>query len=319
MFCSTIIPTVGRPTLTRAVESILNQTLDAKSFEVIVVNDSDQPLAAAPWQTDERVQLINTQQRERSVARNTGAAAANGRFLHFLDDDDWLAPGALSHLYRLAQERPSAWLYGSTQLVDGNGRFLIRLHHQLNGNCFLPAMAGEWIPLQASLIDARVFFELGGFNSLLSGPEDVDLLRRVTLRHDIAGTETLVACVEWRTAGSTTDYDHHPRQSRWAREQILDEPGVFGRLHQSTCLQTDDKAAWYGRIPRLYLTSTVWNGRQRRFLSAASRTLYGLAAAAQAGPHLLSRSFWRSFSRAYASETFARGQTTAQHETSAQP
>jgi glycosyltransferase involved in cell wall biosynthesis len=213
MFCSTIIPTVGRPTLTRAVESVLAQSLLADSFELIVVNDSGQPLPEADWQTDERVRVIHTQRRERSVARNTGAAAANGRFLHFLDDDDWLAPGALSHLYQLAQERPSAWLYGSTQLVDRNGRSLIQLHHRLNGNIFLPTLAGEWIPLQASLIDSRVFFNEGGFNPLLSGPEDIDLLRRIALRHDIAGTEAIVAYMEWGSAGSTTDYDRHPTQS----------------------------------------------------------------------------------------------------------
>lgn len=312
MFCSTIIPTIGRPSLTRAVTSLLDQQFPEAEFEVIVVNDSLEPLSPVSWQKDKRVQIIETSGHERSVARNTGAAIANGRFLHFLDDDDWLAPDALHHLHKLAQERPSAWLYGSTQLVDRNGRPLIQLHHRLNGNIFLPAMAGEWIPLQASLIDSTVFFDEGGFNPLLSGPEDIDLLRRIALRHDVSGTEAIVAHMEWGSAGSTTDYDRHPQQSRWAREAILDEAGVFGRLHQSTCLQTDDKAAWYGRILRLYLTSVVWNWRQRRFWTASSRTLYGLDATIKAAPHLFSAAFWRSFGSAYASETFARGQQAAE-------
>jgi glycosyltransferase involved in cell wall biosynthesis len=312
MFCSTIIPTVGRPTLTRAVESVLQQPQPAGGFEVIVVNDSGQPLAITDWQADERVRVIHTQRRERSVARNTGAAAAYGRFLHFLDDDDWLVPDALVHLHQLAQERPSAWLYGSTQLVDRNGRALIQLHHRLNGNIFLPTLAGEWIPLQASLIDSQVFFEEGGFNPLLSGPEDIDLLRRIALHHDIVGIEAIVAHMEWGSTGSTTDYDRHPTQSRWAREAILDEAGVFGRLHQSTCLQTGDRAAWYGRIARIYLTSAIWNWRQHRFWIASSRASYGLAATIKAAPHLFSTAFWRSFSHAYASETFARGQQAAQ-------
>jgi glycosyltransferase involved in cell wall biosynthesis len=311
MFCSTIIPTVGRPTLTRAVESVLNQSLPADSFELVVVNDSGQPLPNTDWQANERVRIIHTQQRERSVARNTGAAVANGRFLHFLDDDDWLAPGALQALWELAQTSSAAWLYGSSQLVDHDGRTLIQLHHQLQGNCFLPALAGEWIPLQASLIDARAFFELGGFNPLLSGPEDVDLLRRVALRHDIAGTDALVALVEWRTAGSTTDYDHHPHQSRRAREQILDEPGVFGRLRQSTGLQTGDQAGWYGRIARLYLTSLIWNVRRRRLLTAGSRAAHALFSLALSGPRLFSAAFWQSVSQPYASPAFARGQAEA--------
>ena len=311
MLCSTIIPTVGRDTLARAVESVLSQTLTAAGFEVIVVNDSGQPLSAAAWQQAPHVQVIETYRRERSVARNTGAAVANGRFLHFLDDDDWLAPDALQTLWELAQTNSAAWLYGSTRLVDHDGRTLIQLYHQLQGNCFLPALAGEWIPLQASLIDARAFFELGGFDPLLSGPEDIDLLRRLALHHDIAGTDALIAFVEWRTAGSTTDYNHHPQQSRWAREQILDGPGVFGRLRQSTCLQTGDQAGWYGRITRLYLTSLIWNVRRRRLLTAGSRAAHALFSLALSGPRLFSVAFWQSVSRPYASPAFARGQGEA--------
>ena len=44
MFSSTVIPTVNRPTLSRAVRSVLQQNFTADDFEVIVVNDSGQPL-----------------------------------------------------------------------------------------------------------------------------------------------------------------------------------------------------------------------------------------------------------------------------------
>ena len=101
LFCSTIIPTVGRGTLNRAVESILSQEF-GRSFEVIVVNDSGRPLPPAGWQQAERVMVIDTFRRERSVARNVGAAVARGRDLHFLDDDDWLLPGALDVFWALA-------------------------------------------------------------------------------------------------------------------------------------------------------------------------------------------------------------------------
>ena len=48
VFSSTIIATIGRPTLSRAVGSVLGQTSDAE-FEVIVVNDSGRPLAGFDW------------------------------------------------------------------------------------------------------------------------------------------------------------------------------------------------------------------------------------------------------------------------------
>jgi glycosyltransferase involved in cell wall biosynthesis len=171
MFCSTIIPTVGRTTLGRAVNSVLSQSFTNEEFEVVVVNDSGRPLAVEPWQDSPRVRVINTNRRERSVARNTGAAVATGRYLHFLDDDDWLRQDAWAHLWRLSHETHAAWLYGESQLVQRDGKDLIRLHHGFHGNCFLPAMSGEWIPLQSSLIERRLFHRLGGFSPVLAGPD----------------------------------------------------------------------------------------------------------------------------------------------------
>src|SRR6266508_450576 len=112
MYCSVIIPTVARSSVTRAVESVLQQKLPDEDFEVIVVNDSGNPLPEADWQRSERVQVIDTNRRERSVARNTGAAVAKGKYLHFLDDDDWLFLGAYESFFQLSQIRNAKWFSG---------------------------------------------------------------------------------------------------------------------------------------------------------------------------------------------------------------
>ena len=108
MFCSTVIPTIGRPTLARSVDSVLGQSFTANNFEVILINDSGQPLPPAGWQRSERVRIINTNRHNRSVARNTGAAIARGRYLHFLDDDDWMLPDAFESLWELASASQAA-------------------------------------------------------------------------------------------------------------------------------------------------------------------------------------------------------------------
>lgn len=302
MFCSTIIPTIGRPALNRAVESVLDQSLPGEEFEVIVVNDSGRPLPEAGWQGSVRVRVIETQRRERSVARNTGAAIARGRYLHFLDDDDWLLPGALHGFAVLARSTEADWLYGGSQLVDRQGQALIQLHHGFAGNCFIQVMAGEWIPLQASLIAARAFFAAGGFNPRITGPEDIDLCRRITLHGDVAGTTAIVACIGMGTENSTTDYDRSPQYSRWAREAILAEPGVFGRMRASA-----HTPFWQGRLARVYLTSAVWNFREKRPLVGLSRLFFGAAGLAMAGGGLLAKDFWRAIAGPYVSETFRRG------------
>lgn len=303
MFCSTIIPTIGRATLRRAVESVLTQAFDPQQHEVIVVNDSGKPLPSMGFEHDPRVQIVTTGRRERSVARNTGAAIARGAYLHFLDDDDWLAPGALAAFQALAQRHPDAgYLYGATQVVDRQEQPVLQLRPHKIGNCAVQTMAGEWIPLQASLIKTSVFYAVGGFNVLITGPEDIDLLRRISLQRDLAETDAVVAWVGMGTNNSSTNYADHPRQSRIAREQILNQEGVFARLRASAT-----SPEWKGRLTRIYATSAVWNLQHGRWLVALSRLLAALGSLLTAGSALVRPEYWRALRQQYASDTFARG------------
>jgi len=302
ILCSTIIPTVGRSTLARAVDSVLQQELPDAEFEILVINDSGSPLAEDAWQHSERVQVINTYRRERSTARNTGAAMARGQYLHFLDDDDWLAQEAYKPLMELSLSSEAKWLYGITELVDRQSNPLIQLRHGLQGNCFVQTMAGEWIPLQSSWIERQTFMRVGGFNPLLSGPEDIDLLRRVLMEEDAAETPHLISHVTMGDEGSTTDYVHHSDTSRFARENILDGVNVQQRMSESAT-----NPFWRGRMLRIYLTSVVWNVEHRRLFTAASRTLFSVLSFLSAGRNIFSKPFWKAVSQPYASLTFEKG------------
>jgi glycosyltransferase involved in cell wall biosynthesis len=309
IFCSAIIPTVGRSTLARAVESVLKQDLLNADFEVLVINDSGTPLPTEDWQKSPRVQVITTNRRERSVARNTGAALARGQYLHFLDDDDWMAPFAYQHFWELSQVSGASWLYGMTQLLDRKNNPTIQLRHSLRGNCFLQAMAGEWIPLQASLIEKKTFMRLGGFKPNLTGPEDIDLLRRILLEEEADETPFITAYVIRGEEGSTTNYNHHSEASREAREAILNASQVFQRMRSSA-----DNSYWFGRLVRVYLTSIVWNVKHKRFTTAASRMVFALAGILTAGTRIAARDFWRAVSKSYDSITFEVGIAQARGE-----
>ncbi|MCA8898184.1 MAG: glycosyltransferase family 2 protein, partial [Hyphomonas sp.] len=73
--------------LAEAIESVFSQTL--QPHEVIVVDDgsTDESVAVAHRYGD-RVKVIEQANSGCAVARNTGAAAATGTHLAFLDDDD---------------------------------------------------------------------------------------------------------------------------------------------------------------------------------------------------------------------------------------
>lgn len=302
MFCSTIIATIGRNTLFRSVNSVLTQSFSGDNFEIIIVNDSGKPLPLEDWHQSQCLRIIQTHRRERSIARNTGAAIATGRYLHFLDDDDWLLPNALNDFWNLIKDQSPGWIYGGSKLVNRDGHSLIELHHGLTGNCFLPAMAGEWIPLQASLIDNELFHEVGGFNPLITGPEDIDLLRRITLRGNVSEIKSIVACIEMGSSGSTTDYSQHPVMSRFAREEILEMSGVYERMKEGA-----KTSFWLGKFTRIYLTSVIWNIQHRRIWTAISRLLHALWSMAGTYQKMFSTDFLKSVSGPYNSTTFERG------------
>ena len=296
MICSTIIPTIDRASLARAVSSVLEQEVSRDEFEVIVVNDSGKPLAEEDWMQAPCVKILHTNRRNRSVARNTGAAVARGRYLHFLDDDDWMLPNAFQHLEAAARTAPADWVYGSFRLVDNVGNIITEISPTETGNCLIQLLSSEWIPLQASWIDASVFFVVGGFASLYSlsgGCEDIDLSRQIARYHAFDRTPEVVACIRTGDTGSTTDYNRLIQQNRLSREKCLDMPGAFGRLRTSAQASHNRKAYWHGRIAYYYLASIRWNLKQKHMNKAASRSFFTLLAMLTSGLNLVSREFWR--------------------------
>jgi glycosyltransferase involved in cell wall biosynthesis len=289
IFFSYIIPTIGRSSLDVAVKSVLTQVFSHAEFEVIVVNDSGNPLQKADWHGSPRVRIINTNKCERSYARNSGAAVAKGQYLAFLDDDDWILPGALESFWQLANQNPNAvWLYGGIRIVDEQGKTLAEMNSGLNGNCFSQIMGGGWVPIQASMIQARAFFEIGGFNPFICGTEDEDLCRRAAYNGEIANTPQVVACLfRGQTWNTSTNYLRAPEDTKYSRDLILSKPKAFQRLWASA-----DSSYWYGRILRVYLSTIVWNLKKRRLFTALSRVLYSLVVLGLSISHIFSSTYW---------------------------
>lgn len=288
MFSSTIIPTIGRSTLARAVLSMLEQDFHADDFEVIVVNDSGKPLPEEEWQQSSRVRVIETKRRERSVARNTGAAIARGKYLHFLDDDDILLPGALKVFWGLSNKSPEAdWLYGGWRTVNNAGEMVDEFHPGLTGNIFAPLVSGEGLPLQASLLKASSFFTAGAYDPIpaLTGVEDRDVGRRVALIGTLAYVPDVVAQVRIGEVGSTTNWKMISEGDRWGREKALQAPNSFKRLHESAT-----SSYWRGRVSRAFFASMIWNLKQRNVFVAVSRLMGGMF---MAGLSAFSIEYWR--------------------------
>lgn len=91
---SIIIPLYNKEkTILRCLNSVLGQTY--KEFEVIIVDDGSVDNGVFIIEnsiSDKRVKIIKQKNGGVSKARNTGAKAANGNWLVFLDADDYWLP-----------------------------------------------------------------------------------------------------------------------------------------------------------------------------------------------------------------------------------
>lgn len=106
---SIVIPAFNREReISRAVQSCLIQ--DHADFEVIVVDDgsTDNCYDSAARIRDARLNFLRHPiNRGANAARNTGALAAKGEWLIFLDSDDELVPDALKTMDAIAAEAPA--------------------------------------------------------------------------------------------------------------------------------------------------------------------------------------------------------------------
>ena len=170
--------------------------------------------------------------------------------------------------------------------MDDSGRLLAEFRPPLNGPIAALLVAGEGLPLQASLVSAAAFFRCGGFDisEAVLGVEDRDLGRRLALSGEVAHVPALVAEVRVGESTSTTPWKALGGRDRWGREKALRAAGAFARLRASA-----QSSYWRGRLCRAYFASMMWNLERLSLATAARRAA---AAATLAGPSALTSAFW---------------------------
>lgn len=103
---SIIIPVYNcEKLISRCLDSICNQDIPSKYYEVIVVNDGskDKSLDKINDFTHkiQNLHIINQSNVGAAEARNRGLLFSEGEFVHFVDADDYLLPGAYKYLLSL--------------------------------------------------------------------------------------------------------------------------------------------------------------------------------------------------------------------------
>ena len=129
------------------VDNYLAQCLDSlypqvtTSIEVILVNDgsTDHSLDICKEYKEKypNTIIIDKENGGLSDARNAGTAIATGKYIYYLDSDDWLAPNALQQLYNYTEEQ-------QCDVVQGNFYYTYR-DHLLLDNRYIPETQAPFV------------------------------------------------------------------------------------------------------------------------------------------------------------------------------
>jgi glycosyltransferase involved in cell wall biosynthesis len=141
--------------------------------------------------SDPRLRVVRRSERGGpGAARNTGAQAAKGEYLAFLDDDDEWLPNKLEVQVELAKRRPDAALiFSDAYLVKNGDKVALFPSIKFQGPPTLEELCERnFIPCLTVLLKRDVFMEVGGFDPSpkLWGVDDRDLWLRVLHSHTAA-------------------------------------------------------------------------------------------------------------------------------------
>ena len=200
---SVVVPTVGRPELARALNSVTQQTEPAS--QVIVVDNCRDPATVpevihrhCPGAVLTRIQPMAGPSR----SRNAGAALSKMEYICFLDDDDAFSPTYLAEVRAQLLEDGHKAVY-TTKIYKSDGGDTLRV------KTIRDVPEGEWFSHLYQhgnagvggtnlVVERALFFELGGFDASLKTAEDREFALRLLTHEDgnrsVGASEAEVLC-----------------------------------------------------------------------------------------------------------------------------
>lgn len=104
--------------LRRCIESVMAQTL--KDIQIICVDDGSKDTCGAICdeysKRDNRIIVIHKENGGLVTARKAGLNIASGKYIGFVDGDDWIEPELYEHMYNLAEEHQVSFV--ETGVID---------------------------------------------------------------------------------------------------------------------------------------------------------------------------------------------------------
>ena len=133
------------------IDSILSQSYS--DFEVIIVDDgshdSSLDICRKYESRDGRIKVIHKENGGVSSARNMGIDAAAGKYITFIDADDWILPGSLEFMAEQIERHGSDFITGQIVKISPKKTFIyksLKDGNKFTGEC-VKHLGGSFIRL----------------------------------------------------------------------------------------------------------------------------------------------------------------------------
>lgn len=130
----------------KCIQSMINQ--ENKNFEVILVNDGSPDASVTIAEkllkgTDVSFQVINTENKGVSSARNTGVRQASGEYVIFVDSDDYVSSTFIRDMIQLTEENPKSDVLFCNFIVLSNDKKMGKEYSEWDVKKFTPVEAQD--------------------------------------------------------------------------------------------------------------------------------------------------------------------------------
>lgn len=253
---SVVIPTRNRSTLlAMTLRSVFHQ--QDVELEVVVVDEASTDETSTMLATigDARVRVIrNDAPRGVSAARNTGAAAARGEWLAFLDDDDLWAPTKLARQIQAAEESGRQWTYtGSVNITEPccivYGRPPLPPDEVVRALPHYNAIPGGGSNV---IVRRETWLAVGPFDGRLRNTEDWEMWIRLARHGPPARVCSPLLAYRVHEANASLDIAEIVRGTKLI-ETLHHTTADWGRLHRwlaESCLRRGQRLAAVGQFTR---------------------------------------------------------------------
>lgn len=248
--------------LSQCLDSILHQTMN--DFELICINDgsTDHSLKILEEYAskDERMQIYSQTNQSLGHARNTGMDIAQGKYLLFLDSDDFFDLDMLKKLHSKAEETDADfvlcqyYLYnsitGKTDKIMGLNKDILKecvvfSWKDFPDNLFEIARPNVWMRLyrKAFLDTANIRFQV------IPNTEDVYFTSMgMVLGERISWLEDPLVYYRYgRKSSLESQKEDHPLCLIWAEKNLYDElnrRGIYQKIEKAYVNRAVDHSCW---------------------------------------------------------------------------